>query len=160
MNVVGRKSKLAFIWAFLGSGIAVATGAAFMFMVIWFNVPELFGYMGYLMCIVPVMMVGLGILSFVNGYKIKKLPNDLISMDETNIYFAYPKQTIKIADIEAITGANSSSTYKKGKKGRFVSFENYGAVVIRAKDQQRYVQKHVDKVQEVAEILKSKIGKK
>jgi len=159
MNVFGKKSKNAYIGAFISGAIILATCVAFVIVIIVFDIVRKYNSdttpTGFLFILVPVLMAGLALLCFRNGYKVLRLPNDLITADAIYLYLAVPAQKINIKDIETISPLKSDTDYTKIES----ALVKYGTIIVTTKTGERFSQRYVGNVVKVSEELNAKVLK-
>jgi len=161
MDAIGQKSKGAYRSSFIGGTIGIAFAAFFLAMVFRI-IPEFddSSYFMYIFMMVPAIIVIACVAGIIKGILIMRMPSDLVFANDDMIKLVRPGATIMISDIEAVIGDNTSHTHTNNNGASYTTVERYGSIVIRTKSGQRYVQKYLDHVQEVAQILNNRIIKK
>ena len=165
METVGRKSKSAVASAFVGGLVTTIAGAVFLVFLLGFFAqlaPASFKSFIYLMSIIPMLFVVFGLKKFFLGFKLKRLPADLIIVDGSTVRLAAPEKTILIADISAVTAHNNTVRHHNNVGGfsyTTTQTMRYGTITILTKNNERFSQQCVDNVQEVAQVLNNLVAK-
>lgn len=150
MEIVGKKSVGSSILYFvIGAFIAIlATGLILFF--IWIASNSDYEGEALPMVIFGVLFILLAMSLVGYGIYILKIPNDLIAMDDTEVFFLKNKQEIRLSDIESILPRRAT--------GRGVMY-TYGTIVIKTKDGNEYKQNLISNVEDVASAMNKKLRK-
>jgi len=163
MEVIGRRAKGIVVGSFIGGIFVSGIGVGFLillFTVFYPNFQEPGFNFIYVMAIVPSLFVILGLVSFLRGFRLSKVPADLVFADASYIRFAFPERSIAISDIEAVIGENRVSVSRDQHGFTSTHVARHGNLIILTKDGARHVQKYVDRVKEVAAILNNRVLRK
>jgi len=165
MEVIGKRARGLVVGSFIGGIFAAGIGVTFLIILFTIFYPNFRDDIGgfnfiYIMAIVPSIFVLFGVFSFLRGFRLLRVPTELVFADANYIKFVFPAREIAINDIEAVIGENRVSFSRDQHGFGHTHVARHGNLVIITKDGVRHVQKHVDRVKEVATILNNRVVRK